>query len=602
MSRQAGEPLRCSLEKLKTINIPETSPYKAISYSWGEVPGTATIECDGASLETTRSVHDVLRRLRDAEKTKRVWIDGLCINQRDVAEKQKVVKRMRDIYASASEVIIWLGESSGDQGERFIGEYLRWKDSRKLGTPYDFISLLRRRWFTRKWVLQEAVLAKPNALTVACGPHTIPWDGEHGFAKFLLDLNMGLHVGKVPEGGKRIQEAIRTVRFIDENRATKRRPTERSLFHVLLRTRYTDASNMTDYVAAVLGLAHDWNIDCGLSPRYDGSPDDEQNTNSDDAIKHREFTNFATWDVTRNRSIRVLAYASGPNKQVGGGLPSWVPDWTVKDRPEPLSTYTPLFLSIWRSTRSSKRLLDFNSSEDVGKVHLSVQGNNNPLLEVEGAVIDRVGPVTTPAPKEFSRSRLRIEYPEEASAERRAVAEWFRQCLDLLMNNIRNHDDDDLQLSRQDLVRFARAISFRMHSDGSSEVFHFQHSFFLHHAVAGYLEQITGRSYCAPVPEIEKKYMISWTSDDIGQVEEPLRRWAVGRRFCRTENGRLGFVPADAKAGDKICLIRGHGSLYVLREHGDKHHVAVGECSFDDLYAMPDHEVRALRIERCFLL
>ncbi|KAK4229185.1 heterokaryon incompatibility protein-domain-containing protein [Podospora fimiseda] len=181
---QPNEPLRCFLEDLKTIRNPGT-PYKAISYSWSEVSGLESIECDGAILSITRSAYNVLRRLRDIQKTETVWIDGICINQHDVAEKGKVVKRMRDIYASASGVIIWLEESSE---EPFIDDYMRWKDSKELRTPYGFISLLKRKWFTRKWILQEAVLARPNALTVGCGYHKIPWDGEDGFANFLLDL------------------------------------------------------------------------------------------------------------------------------------------------------------------------------------------------------------------------------------------------------------------------------------------------------------------------------------------------------------------------------------------------------------------------------
>ena len=90
-------------------------------------------------------------------------------------------------------------------------------------------------------------------------------------------------------------------------------------------------------------------------------------------------------------------------------------------------------------------------------------------------------------------------------------------------------------------------------------------------------------------------------SDDIGEVEEPLRRWAVNRRFCRTEKGRFGFIPADARTGDKICLIKGHGALYVLREHEDKY-VAVGESYLDGLHTVSDVEVRGTRRERFFLV
>jgi hypothetical protein len=117
------------------------------------------------------------------------------------------------------------------------------------------------------------VLAKNGAFTVMCGSKGMPWDD--GFARFLLDLGMTLHIGAISNDTKtRIQQTIRTVRFIEERRRQRTEKVWRplsSLFHLLLRTRFTDASNVTDYVAAVLGLAPDWNIGCGLSPAY-GSP------------------------------------------------------------------------------------------------------------------------------------------------------------------------------------------------------------------------------------------------------------------------------------------------------------------------------------------
>jgi hypothetical protein len=575
---EADEPVRCSLEGLASIQATD-APYTAVSYSWTEVSGVASIECDGAEFQITQSAYNVLRRLRDTKKTRRLWIDGLCINQQDSAEKETVVKRMLDIYSSAAEVVIWLGETE-PQDEGFFNDYTRWTETKELGTPYDFFGLLRRAWFTRKWILQEAILAKPDALTVACGGRTIPWDGSDGFASFVLNQKMGLHVGKVPDSD-RIQQAIRTVRFIDEKR-TNKRPAS-SLFHVLLRTRYTDASNVTDYVAAVLGLAQDWNMHCGLSPAY-GHPGEENS----DSVKNQEFINLATWDIRQNRSIRVLAYASGPKKESVGkesaGLPSWVPDWTIKDGPEPLSTYSPM-----HRYRGSK--------EKVGNVHLCNDGH--PLLEVEGAVIDVIRQVTAQAPGEFSRSRLRIKYADDPAA-RSAVRQWFEQCLQLASNG---DNKGDLQLSSDDFSRLAYAMSFRFHTAGSlsSTVWHFRHSTELVETLAEYLYEITGQCFYDR-PRDRLGPFFGWTAEEmIGQVEEPLRRWAIGRRFCRTGSGRIGFVPGSARAGDKICMVQGHGAPYVLREHGDKY-MAVGECFFDGLMDMTPEDIRGLNKQQKFML
>jgi hypothetical protein len=560
------EPLRCSLENLPSIRNPK-DPYTAVSYFWGETKGTVVVDCDGRSLEITRSAYDVLRHLRHKTKTSRVWIDRLCINQEDLAEKETVVKRMPDIYASAREVVIWLG-GTRPQDEHFFDDYRRWRESKKISTPFHFISLLGRGWFTRKWIIQEAVRAQPGTLTVMCGPNVVPWDGEYGFARFVLHERTGLYVGDVAESEK-IQQAIGTVRFIDENRNTTERP---SLFDILLRTRYTDASNVTDYVAAVLGLAGDWNTHCDLSPRY--GPPGEENSAS---VKYREFVNFAEWDIRQNGSIRVLAYASGPKEP--GGLPSWVPDWTIKDMPEPLSTYS-------ETNAFCSAPCTGGEWTPIGKVRDTI---GHPTLEVQGEVIDIVGPVTPEAPAEFSKSRVRTNYDEKARNE---VGLWLQKCLD-----VGTRSRGSFQ-GAGDFEQFAKAISFRFNIGDSFTVQHFRHP--QHHAefVADYLRQMTGQQLSDLATTDGRRSFLDTREGGpfppevvIAHVEEPLRRWAVKRRFCRTEKGRMGFVPAKATTGDKICLIRGHCAPYVLRKQGSRY-LAVGECYIEGVMDVMPENVR----------
>lgn len=551
-----NDPLRCSLEDLETIKSPKTS-YTAVSYSWNEVPGTTSVECDGSDLQITRSAFNALRRLRRQNQTRRVWIDGLCINQQDQAEKEVVVKRMRDIYSSATEVVIWLGEADAEV-DRYLDDYACWKQSETRparGIPYDFISLLKRPWFTRKWVLQEAILAQQNALTVVCGDRSIPWGGFDGFARILLVWEMEQYIFKMPESYL-ITQAIRTLRFIDESRNVKR---SFSLFDVLMRTRYTDASNVTDYIAAVLGLANDWDAHCGLNPSYRGSNDE-----SSGSVKNREFVNFATWDVQQNRSIRVLAYASGPKKS--GGLPSWVPDWTIKDKPEPFSTYADWDIKALATADGDET--PFGSVIPCGK---------QVLLAVKGCIVDAVKSVAAPAPHEFSKSRLRHEYDQAAQDE---VGQWLRKCLGLATNGTMRFQN------REDFSQFAVAISIRFRlprSFGAQYYFKRPTEKLLDYVVAAYLFQMTGEVFL----NLEEwdRLMAGFRDFNIAMVEETMRRWAIGRRFCRTAKGEIGFIPADAMAGDKICLIRGHGTPYLIREHGDKY-LAVGECYFDNFMSL----------------
>jgi hypothetical protein len=41
-----------------------------------------------------------------------LWIDAICINQNNVAEKNIQVQPMVQIYRQASSVLVWLGEST----------------------------------------------------------------------------------------------------------------------------------------------------------------------------------------------------------------------------------------------------------------------------------------------------------------------------------------------------------------------------------------------------------------------------------------------------------------------------------------------------------
>jgi hypothetical protein len=61
-------------------------------------------------------------------------------------------------------------------------------------------------------------------------------------------------------------------------------------------------------------------------------------------------------------------------------------------------------------------------------------------------------------------------------------------------------------------------------------------------------------------------------------VEDSLEKWASKRRFCTTENSRLGCVPTAAKEGDIICVLYGSEVPYILRRIEGGGYMVVGEC------------------------
>jgi hypothetical protein len=94
--------------------------YKALSYSWGNGAMSGSIvvlpaEDSGDSvgepsaLAITESLHTALLHLRDARTSVWLWIDQVCINQRDDDEKGEQVRLMGPIYTKADQVLVWLG-------------------------------------------------------------------------------------------------------------------------------------------------------------------------------------------------------------------------------------------------------------------------------------------------------------------------------------------------------------------------------------------------------------------------------------------------------------------------------------------------------------
>jgi hypothetical protein len=183
-------------------------PYKALSYCWGKGQAdraiivhtsyTARTVSDFADvvlatkpvkklrrLYVRPNLHEALQRLRDPSEHKALWVDAICINQNDDAEKTVQMMKMNMIYQSAFCVCIWLGpddqESYSIQAMQFIKRVIDLQNLGELLVDDNWIpqwlnlfQLLKRGWFSRRWVIQE--LAMAEEATVHCGKITVHWN------------------------------------------------------------------------------------------------------------------------------------------------------------------------------------------------------------------------------------------------------------------------------------------------------------------------------------------------------------------------------------------------------------------------------------------
>ena len=86
--------------------------YNALSYAWGHPRRTHHIICNEARVPITANLADWFRYCDPVAKRSRIiWIDSICINQKDVVERGYQVRQMREVYRNAQLVVAWVGKA-----------------------------------------------------------------------------------------------------------------------------------------------------------------------------------------------------------------------------------------------------------------------------------------------------------------------------------------------------------------------------------------------------------------------------------------------------------------------------------------------------------
>jgi hypothetical protein len=187
-----GSPLDC---ELISFNLAEsfrkkTVRYAALSYYWGTDEAHNEIQIrrfpkDSAEADkffVKSNLFAALQQFRRKDRPVTLWIDAICIDQKNNAEKAHQISKMQEIYNTATNVCIWLGPATptSDIALLFIKEVLDLegfdnliKDELNLYKWFALAELMRNRWFTRRWVIQEVSMAR-NA-TVHCGSQVVHW-------------------------------------------------------------------------------------------------------------------------------------------------------------------------------------------------------------------------------------------------------------------------------------------------------------------------------------------------------------------------------------------------------------------------------------------
>lgn len=97
--------VRCEIE---SHPLSDSLQYTALSYRWGSPPDTCTILLNGHRVRVRKNPWRFLHHARNLvpQNLGLLWIDALCINQKDLQERAQQVSIMPHIYKSALKVIV----------------------------------------------------------------------------------------------------------------------------------------------------------------------------------------------------------------------------------------------------------------------------------------------------------------------------------------------------------------------------------------------------------------------------------------------------------------------------------------------------------------
>lgn len=155
---------------------------------------------EGFSCGPQEQLMNVARRVTK-KNTNWIWIDALCINQNDIEERNHQVHLMGQIYAKATEVLVWLGCQQSHPlrsrdiirameglaeisiaGIREEATMARMRHSIQDG----LLHLLKLPYWGRMWIVQEIGLAKK--VTLLFDVYSADWAGLRKARRFVAAL------------------------------------------------------------------------------------------------------------------------------------------------------------------------------------------------------------------------------------------------------------------------------------------------------------------------------------------------------------------------------------------------------------------------------
>jgi hypothetical protein len=162
--------------------------YEAVSHAWGPRSPTCRIRLGAWGVEVREALFQFLQQIRSPIQPLSLWIDALCIDQKNLDERRYQVEHMDRIYKYARRSVVWLGIA--DEASSLAMDAIQ--DISELPSNIANLSDIQhhalvqwsnRPYWTHTWVVQEFLLARD--VLVVCGRHRLPWDSLWSFTRYV---------------------------------------------------------------------------------------------------------------------------------------------------------------------------------------------------------------------------------------------------------------------------------------------------------------------------------------------------------------------------------------------------------------------------------
>jgi hypothetical protein len=606
--------------EMKHAFLPDKPRYNCLSYVWGSPINPVAIQIHGSYVEVGRNLFSALSALRHPTKTRTLWIDALCINQKDLEERAAQVQQMTRIYTLARKTIVWIQEATlfatkaiqmlqellpiwprdarhpGEDVHTSDGEFWLFKLHELFQTPY-LAALFSAKWFKRAWTLQEVIVTEPAVIW--CGPERIPWDDMTWILEQCEKSYKGISYS--PLNG--VDEDFKKMSIV---RSFYKSGEPEALIKLLLGLDRL-ATDPRDRVFALLGISSE---PYGVKVSY---------TDSVETV----FEGAARLAFRQGLADLVFC-AVQPSER--SRLPSWVPDFELTRKIPPLAGYSCARSSEWKiNLLSGPGLLtvqgfQFSAISNIGKAadiipvpHLTI------LRDWEGVILDNFfneEMEILPYSEEFQQDHGHLKYcgasslsdchhncfptPKESMAVQDVAQHWFKRFI-----TARNAMPEEVGYGRSAYQEMRRLFSTEQEGVVNTEPkwasMRAQHeiqrrryptgepvtkAYFLtimNHSVmnSGWTSAFTvsdlpvwNESYGkADIYEYARLRQVNWNE----MLHKSLCQSIAYRRLVVLSNSYIGMAPCNTKIGDLVCVFSGAECPVVLRPTGDRFQF-VGQC------------------------